>query len=99
MTKPGSFVFLLAGILIVPGWLISDSFDDQGPDRDVRVTGTLTGTPGRQSALFRIEGMPDRAFSIDTQLMDGFVITEIGKDYVVLKNQVGPESFTLEVLD
>lgn len=65
--------------------------------RDVVVTGTVTGVPGEESAMFRIEGMPDRSFAINTQLMDGFIITEITSDHVVLKNQTGNESFVLNI--
>lgn len=65
--------------------------------RDVIVTGTITGVSGQESALFQIEGMEDRAFLINTQLMDGFIIKEITNSYVVLKNQVGNETFSLYV--
>jgi len=65
--------------------------------RDVIVTGTVIGTPGKESALFQIENMPDRAFNINTQLMDGFIITEITQNQVSLKNQNGDEFFSLPV--
>ena len=39
--------------------------------RDVVVTGAITGTSGQESAMFKIEGMPDREFLINTQLMIG----------------------------
>ena len=64
--------------------------------RDVIVTGTITGIAGKESAMFQIEGMADMPFQINTQLMDGFIITEITKDHVVLKNQIGEETFTLK---
>lgn len=66
--------------------------------KDVIVTGTITGIPGEETALFKIEGMPDRSFGINTQLMDGFIITEITENAVVLKNQQGNEHFTIQVL-
>ena len=65
--------------------------------RDVVVTGTITGTLGQESAIFQIEGMADRLFNINTQLMDGFIIKEITNSYVVLKNQTGNEAFSLYV--
>ena len=65
--------------------------------RDVVVTGTITGTLGQESAMFQIEGMADRLFKINTQLMDGFIIKEITNSYVVLKNQIGNEAFSLYV--
>ena len=65
--------------------------------RDVVVTGTITGTLGQESAIFQIEGMADRLFKINTQLMDGFIIKEITNSYVVLKNQTGNETFSLYV--
>ena len=65
--------------------------------RDVIVTGTILGTPGQESALFQIEGMADRLFKINTQLMDGFIIKEITTSNVVLKNQVGNETLTFYV--
>ena len=65
--------------------------------RDVYVTGAIIGTPGREFALFRIEGMPDRSFSINTQLMDGFIITGITDNRVILKNQTGNEIIFLDV--
>ena len=65
--------------------------------RDVYVTGTLIGVPGQEQAFFKIEGMPDRSFNINTQLMDGFIITEITNNHVVLKNQIGDETFFLFV--
>lgn len=65
--------------------------------RDVVVTGTITGTSGKESAMFQIENMPDRSFDINTQLMDGFIITEITQTQVTLKNQSGDESFSLPV--
>jgi hypothetical protein len=65
--------------------------------RDVIVTGTITGTPGQESAIFQIENMPDITLQINTQLMDGFIITEITHDQVVLKNQAGNESFSMPV--
>ena len=61
------------------------------------VTGTITGTLGQESAIFQIEGMADRLFNINTQLMDGFIIKEITNSYVVLKNQTGNEAFSLYV--
>lgn len=64
---------------------------------DVVVTGTILGMLGQKSALFQIEGMADRLFKINTQLMDGFIIQEITSSYVVLKNQIGNETFTLYV--
>ena len=66
-------------------------------NRDVIVTGTITGTPGQESAIFQIEGMPDLSFQINTQLMDGFIITDITENQIVLKNQIGDESFSLNV--
>lgn len=65
--------------------------------KDVIVTGTIKGVSGEEVAYFQIEGMKDRAFLIDTQLMDGFIIEEITNSYVVLKNQVGDETFYLHV--
>jgi hypothetical protein len=65
--------------------------------RDVKITGTIVGTAGEESAIFQIEGMPDRSFNINTQLMDGFIITKISPSQVVLKNQTGDESFILQV--
>ena len=65
--------------------------------RDVYVTGSLISTPGEEAALFRIEGMPDRSFSINTQLMDGFIITGITDNRVILKNQTGNEIIFLDV--
>lgn len=65
--------------------------------RDVIVTGTITGTLEQESAMFQIEGMADRLFKINTQLMDGFIIKEITGSYVVLKNQAGNETFSLYV--
>jgi len=65
--------------------------------RDVVVTGTVIGTPGQELAFFQIEGMADRPFKINTQLMDGFIITEISKDHVVLKNQSGDETIVLDL--
>ena len=65
--------------------------------RDVYVTGVIIGAPGKEAALFKIEGMLDRSFKINTQLMDGFIITEITNDHVMLKNQIGDESFSLNV--
>jgi hypothetical protein len=65
--------------------------------RDVVVTGTITGALGQESAMFQIEGMADRLFKINTQLMDGFIIKEITTSNVVLKNQVGNETFSLYV--
>ena len=64
---------------------------------DVIVTGTITGMPGQESAMFQIEGMADRVFNINTQLMDGFIIKEITGSHVTLKNQLGNETFTLYV--
>ena len=55
--------------------------------RDVVVTGTVTGIPGKETAYFQIEGMSDRAFLINTQLMDGFIINEITETQIILKNQ------------
>lgn len=63
--------------------------------RDVNVTGVIVGSPGEEIAFFQIEGLPDRPFKIDTQLMDGFIITEITNNKVVLKNQVGEETVSL----
>lgn len=65
--------------------------------RDVIVTGAIIGTRGLEEALFQIEGMPDKPFKINTQLMDGFIITEISNRNVLLKNQSGNETLTLEV--
>jgi len=65
--------------------------------RDVNVTGTILGAPGQETALFQIEGMADRSFKINTQLMDGFIITQITNKHVVLKNQIGNETFALDV--
>ncbi|MCK4704916.1 MAG: hypothetical protein KAT90_05515 [Gammaproteobacteria bacterium] len=65
--------------------------------RNVVVTGTVTGTAGEESALFQIEGMPDRPFIINTQLMDGFIITEITQNQVILKNQSSDDFFSLPV--
>lgn len=65
--------------------------------RNVVVTGIITGSLGEKSALFQIEGMPDRLFNINTQLMDGFIIKEITSKYVLLKNQQGEETFFLYV--
>ena len=65
--------------------------------RDVRVTGAIIGARGQEAALFQIEGMPDRSFKINTQLMDGFIITVITNNHVVLKNQSGDETFSLMV--
>lgn len=65
--------------------------------RDVVVTGTITGAPGLESAMFRIEGMADRQFMINKQLMDGFIIREITKMNVVLVNQAGHERINFEV--
>ena len=64
--------------------------------RDVYVTGTIISAPGEEVAFFQIEGMPDRAFKINTQLMDGFIITEITNHYVVFKNQIGDETFSIK---
>jgi len=66
-------------------------------NRNVIVTGTVIGIPGQESAIFQIEGMPDKSFQINTQLMDGFIITKITQNEVVLKNQIGNESFSLSV--
>ena len=65
--------------------------------RDVQVTGAILGAHGQEKAFFQIEGMPDRAFKINTQLMDGFIITAITNNHVVLKNQSGDETFSLSV--
>lgn len=65
--------------------------------KDVIVTGTVTGLPGEETAFFQIEGMADRAFLINTQLMDGFIIKEITETHVILKNQIGEETFILNV--
>lgn len=65
--------------------------------RDVIVTGTIIGIDGQESVIFQINGMPDRLFKINKQLMDGFIIKEITNSYVVLKNQVGNETFSLYV--
>ena len=65
--------------------------------RDVIVTGTITGTPGKESAMFQIEGMADRSFNINTQLMDGFIIIDINQKRIILKNQSGDESFSMPV--
>ena len=65
--------------------------------RDVYVRGTIISAPGEEVALFQIEGMPDRSFKINTQLMDGFIITEITNHHVVLKNQIGDETFSIRV--
>lgn len=66
-------------------------------NRDVIVTGTLTGAPGKESATFQIEGMADRVYKIDTQLMDGFIIKKITGATVTLKNQIGDEIIILHV--
>lgn len=63
--------------------------------KNVVVTGTLESTQGQKTALFQIEGMPDRSFQLYTQLMDGFIITEISDNGVVLKNQAGDERIYL----
>jgi hypothetical protein len=65
--------------------------------KEVVVTGTITGIPGEETAYFKIEGMADRAFLINTQLMDGFIIKEITETRVILKNQIGKETFVLNV--
>ena len=65
--------------------------------RDVHVTGAIISTPGQEVALFQIEGMPDRSFSINTQLMDGFIITGITDNRAILKNQTGNEIIFLDV--
>jgi hypothetical protein len=65
--------------------------------KDVVVTGSIVGEPGEEMAYFQIEGMPDRSFTINTQLMDGFIITEITNHHVVLKNQTGNETISLMV--
>lgn len=65
--------------------------------RDVYVTGSIISAPGEEAALFRIEGMPDRSFNINTQLMDGFIITGITENRVILKNQTGDEVIFLDV--
>lgn len=65
--------------------------------RDVIVIGTIIGNQGEESAVFQIENMPDQSFKINTQLMDGFIITTITKNEIVLKNQIGDESFSLKV--
>ena len=65
--------------------------------RDVHVTGTLISTPGMEQAFFQIEGKPDKSFDVNTQLMDGFIITKITDQQVVLKNQIGDETFSLTV--
>ena len=65
--------------------------------RDVYVTGSIISTPGKEEALFQIEGMPDRSFSINTQLMDGFIITGITDNRVILKNQTGDEVIFFDV--
>lgn len=65
--------------------------------RDVQVTGAILGAHGQEKAFFQIEGMPDRSFKINTQLMDGFIITAITHNHVVLKNQSGDETFSLSV--
>ena len=65
--------------------------------RDVYATGAIISAPGQEVALFQIEGMPDRSFKINTQLMDGFIITEITNHHVALKNQIGDETFTIKV--
>ena len=65
--------------------------------RDVYVTGSIISTPGEEAALFQIEGQPDRSFNINTQLMDGFIITGITGNRVILKNQTGDEIIFLDV--
>ena len=65
--------------------------------RDVQVTGALIGARGQEAALLQIEGMPDRSFKINTQLMDGFIITGITENRVILKNQTGNEIIFLDV--
>ncbi len=65
--------------------------------RDVFVTGTIIGTLGQETGFFQIEGMPDRSFKINKQLMDGFIITGITENRVILKNQTGNEIIFLDV--
>ena len=65
--------------------------------RDAIVTGTVTGTAGEESAIFQIKSMPDRSFNINTQLMDSFIITDISQNQIILKNQMGNESFSMTV--
>jgi len=65
--------------------------------KDVVLSATMLREAGKKSAYFQIEGMDDREFYINTQLMDGFIITEITENHVLLKNQTGPESFVLKI--
>ena len=65
--------------------------------KDVVVTGTILAGSGQELAIFQIEGMPDRSFKINTQLMDGFIITKITEKDITLKNQIGNETLTLYV--
>ena len=64
-------------------------------ERDVVLTATLKGESTYESAIFRIEGLPERRFKLGHQLMDGFIIVEIGPNSVRLKNQIGPEQFRI----
>lgn len=67
--------------------------------RDVVYTGYVEGVTGKKSAIFQVEGMQDKTFDINTQLMDGFIITEITKTNVVLTNQTGNEKIVLSLGD
>ena len=60
--------------------------------RDVVLTATFNISPDKAFALFQIEGMMDRSFKLNTQLMDGFIITNISDNKVTLKNQIGNET-------
>ena len=60
--------------------------------RDVVLSATFNISPDKAFALFQIEGMMDRSFKLNTQLMDGFIITNISDNKVTLKNQVGNET-------
>lgn len=65
--------------------------------QDVLVSGTMIDGSGDKVALFRIEGQPDRPFALNAQLMDGFIITKITDQHVILKNQQGPEKLYLNI--
>lgn len=63
--------------------------------RDVIVTGAVLGSGNNKSAFFSVEGNPDKEFKIETQLMDGFIITDISASQVTLKRRHGSEMITL----
>jgi len=65
--------------------------------KDVLVTGTTMSIPGEESAIVQIEGLSERIFKINTQLMDGFIIEKITSRRVLLKNQSGEETISLIV--